>query len=370
MPAFESAPQYEHGLPDSLGVLLVNLGTPDAATPAAVRRYLGEFLSDPRVIEVPPLIWWPILHGYILRTRPAKSAKAYQKIWTDRGSPLLLHSQDIAESVQEKLAARLSGAINVELGMVYGNPTIESALQKLHDQYVRRIVVLPLYPQYSGTTTASVFEKVTGLLSRRRWVPELHFINHYHDAAGYIAALAASVRDYWDMNGRGEQLLMSFHGVPKRTLINGDPYHCQCQKTARLVAAALDLDDNDWQISFQSRVGREEWLRPYTDDALRSLGRDNIAKVDVLCPGFAADCLETLEEIALQNAELFAQSGGGELRYIPALNARDDHISFLSRLIEKNVSGWPEASPDWSLSEAAQKMEKSLQRARDMGAES
>jgi ferrochelatase len=368
MPAFESAPQYEHGLPDSLGVLLVNLGTPDAATPAAVRTYLSEFLSDPRVIEVPPLIWWPILHGYILRTRPAKSAKAYQKIWTDRGSPLLLHSMDIAESVQDKLTAHLAGAVNVELGMVYGNPTIESALQKMHDQCVRRIVVLPLYPQYSGTTTASVFDNVTRALSKRRWIPELRFINHYHDAAGYVSALAASVRDHWDINGRGDQLLMSFHGVPKRTLVNGDPYHCQCQKTARLVAEALELDDSEWQLSFQSRVGREEWLRPYTDDALKSLGRNKTGKVDVVCPGFAADCLETLEEIALQNARLFTQSGGGELSYVPALNARDDHVSFLSRLIEKNVSGWPEASPDWSLSEATRKLEKSLQRARDMGA--
>ncbi len=369
MPPFESAPQYEHGIPDSLGVLLVNLGTPDAATPAAVRRYLGQFLSDPRVIEVPPLIWWPILHGYILRTRPAKSAKAYQKIWTDRGSPLLLHSMDIAQSVQEKLGSRLAGAVNVELGMVYGNPTIESALQKMHNQCVRRIIVLPLYPQYSGTTTASVFDNVTRTLSQRRWIPELRFVNHYHDAAGYISALAASIRDYWDINGRGDQLLMSFHGVPKRTLIDGDPYHCQCQKTARLVAEALELDDGDWQLSVQSRDGREEWLRPYTDDTLKSLGRDKVSRIDVVCPGFAADCLETLEEIAMQNAGLFTRSGGGELYYIPALNARDDHVAFLSRLIEKNISGWPEASSDWSLSESARKMEKSLQRARAMGAE-
>ena len=369
MSAFESAPQYEHGLPDSLGVLLVNLGTPDAATPAAVRSYLNEFLSDPRVIEIPRFIWWLMLHGYILRTRPAKSALAYQKIWTERGSPLLLHSMHIAESVQEQLNARLSGAVNVELGMVYGNPTIQSALQKMYEQCVRRIVVLPLYPQYSGTTTASVFDNVTKALSQRRWIPELRFINHYHDAAGYISALAASVRDYWDINGRGDQLLMSFHGVPKRTLLNGDPYHCQCQKTARLVAEALELDEQDWQISFQSRVGREEWLRPYTDDTLKVMGRNKTARVDVVCPGFAADCLETLEEIAIQNAEIFARVGGGELRYVPALNARDDHVAFLSRLIEKNIAGWPEASPDWSLSEATRKMEKSLQRARDMGAE-
>ena len=228
MPRYDSTPQYEHGLPESLGVLLVNLGTPDEATPDAVRRFLSEFLSDPRVVELPRLIWLPILHGYILRTRPARSAAAYQKIWADQGSPLLLHTMDIASSVQEQLSVRLAGAVNVEVGMSYGNPSIVDALQKMYAQCVRRVVVLPLYPQYSGTTTASVFDAVTREMSRRRWVPELRFINHYHDATGYIAALASSVRDFWDLQGRGERLLMSFHGVPERTLNDGDPYHCQC----------------------------------------------------------------------------------------------------------------------------------------------
>lgn len=367
MPQYKSAPHYEHGLPESLGILLVNLGTPDEPTPVAVRRYLGEFLSDPRVVELPRLIWLAILHGYILRTRPAKSAAAYQKIWTDQGSPLLLHSKDIAAAMQEKLSARLSGSVNVELGMSYGNPSIPAALEKLHDQYVRRIVVLPLYPQYSGTTTASVFDAVTRELSRRRWVPELRFINHYHDATGYISALAASVRDFWDIQGRGDRLLMSFHGVPERTLTSGDPYHCQCQKTGRLLAEALELNDDQWQLTFQSRVGREPWLRPYTDETLEQWGHKKVGNIDVICPGFAADCLETLEEIQMQNAELFASSGGGELRYIPSLNARDDHVAFLSRTIEKHVAGWPEASTDWSLSETARQLEKSLQRAREMG---
>ena len=368
MPPFDSSPQYEHGLPESLGVLLVNLGTPDEPTPAAVRRYLRQFLSDPRVVEFPRLLWLPVLHGYVLRTRPAVAAEAYQKIWTEQGSPLLLHSIDIADAIQEKLSARLSGAVNVELAMSYGKPSIESALQKMFKQCVRRIVVLPLYPQYSGTTTASVFDAVTAALSKRRWVPELRFISHYHDAAGYISALVTSIRDFWDLHGRGDRLLISFHGLPKRTLIDGDPYHCQCQKTARLVAAELELDDDNWQVAFQSRLGREEWLRPYTDETLKKWGRDSLGKVDVICPGFAADCLETLEEIAMRYAASFADAGG-ELRYIPALNARDDHIAFLSRTIEKNVAGWPEASPDWSVSEAARQMEKSLQRAREMGAE-
>jgi len=369
MPPFDASPQYEHGLPESLGVLLVNLGTPDEPTPAAVRRYLRQFLSDPRVVEFPRLLWLAVLHAYVLRTRPKASAAAYRKVWTEQGSPLLLHSVDIADAVQEKLSVRLSGAVNVELGMSYGNPSIEAALQKMFKQCVRRIVVLPLYPQYSGTTTASVFDAVTTALSNRRWIPELRFVNHYHDAAGYVSALVSSIRDFWDMQGRGDRLLMSFHGLPKRTLAKGDPYHCQCQKTARLVAAELELDDDQWQISFQSRVGREEWLRPYTDDTLVRWGREHVGKVDVICPGFAADCLETLEEIAMTDAASFARAGGGEMRYIPALNARDDHIAFLSRTIEKNVAGWPEASPDWSVSEAARQMEKSLQRARDMGAE-
>jgi ferrochelatase len=369
MPHFNATPEYEHGLPESLGILVVNLGTPDAPTPAAVRRYLAEFLADPRVVEVPRFIWLPILHGYILRTRPARSAEAYEKIWTEQGSPLLLHTRDIAAGIQQKLSARLSGAVNVEVGMTYGSPSIADALQKLHDQYARRIVVLPLYPQYSGTTTGTVFDCVTRALSGRRWVPELRFTNHYHDAAGYISALAASVRDHWDMHGRGERLLMSFHGVPRSTLELGDPYHCQCQKTARLLAEALELEEKEWQISFQSRVGRQEWLKPYTDETLESWGRERAGLIDVVCPGFSADCLETLEEIAMQNAELFRASGGGDLRYVPALNAREDHVSFLSRLVEKNVGGWPEADPDWNLSETSRRLEKSRERAKAMGAE-
>lgn len=368
MPLFDASPNYEHGLPESLGVLLVNLGTPAEPTTEAVRKYLSEFLSDPRVVEYPRLVWWLILHGYILRTRPARSAAAYREIWTEQGSPILLHTADIAAGIQDKLAARLSGAIHVEVGMTYGQPSIQDALAKMYSQCVRRIIVLPLYPQYSGTTTASVFDAVAGALSRRRWIPELRFINHYHDAAGYISALAASIRDHWDMHGRGERLLMSFHGVPKRTLLAGDPYHCQCQKTARLVAEALDLDNNEWLVSFQSRVGREEWLTPYTDDTLRAWGRERAGLVDVVCPGFAADCLETLEEVELQSAKLFKNSGGGDLRYIPALNARDEHVSFLSRTIERSVTGWPESNPDWSHSEASRQLEKSLQRAKEMGA--
>lgn len=368
MPLPDPLPSFEHGLPESLGVLLVNLGTPEEPSTNAVRRYLRDFLSDPRVVDYPRWLWWLMLHGFILRFRPARSAAQYRKIWTEQGSPLLLHSRDIAEGVQEKLSARLSGAVNVELAMSYGKPSIDDALRKLFAQCARRIIVLPLYPQYANSTTGSVFAAVTQALAKRRWIPELRFINHYHDAAGYVSALAASIRDYWDLHGRGDRLLFSFHGLPERMRAHGDPYHCQCQKTARLVAQALELDDHDWLVSFQSRVGREPWLTPYTDKTVRILGAEKLGKLDVICPGFAADCLETLEEIEMQNGGFFHRAGGGQLRYIQALNARDDHVAFLSQTIEKSVGGWPERSTDWNVSEAARKMEKSLQRAQAMGA--
>lgn len=369
MPRYESSPPFEHGLPDALGVLLVNLGTPAAPTTSAVRRYLGEFLADPRVVELSRPLWRLILHGYILRVRPARSAAAYRKIWTEQGSPLLLFSRDIAAALADTLSARLSGAVHVELAMSYGQPSIDSALRNLYRQCVRRIVLLPMYPQYSSTTTGSVFTAVNRALCRRRWIPELRFVNHYHDAAGYVSTLAASVRDFHDREGRGRRLLFSFHGLPKRMLDAGDPYHCQCRKTARLVADALELGADDWAVSFQSRIGREEWLRPYTDELLEEWGREGMGDIDVICPGFPADCLETLEEIAMQNTERYRAAGGGRLRYVPALNARDDHIAFLSRLVEKNIGGWPESSPDWSLAEAANTMDRSLRRARAMGAE-
>jgi len=369
MPTFQSSPPYEHGSPESLGVLLVNLGTPDEPTPAAVRRYLRQFLSDPRVVEIPRAVWLPILYGFILPFRPSRAAHAYRKIWTDDGSPLLLISEDIARSLQDKLTQRFAGPVHAALGMSYGSPSIPAALDQLHAEGARRIVVLPLYPQYSGTTTASVFDATTAALGARRWVPELRFINSYHDAPGYVAALAASVTDYWQQNGRGHKLLLSFHGLPRHTLDAGDPYHCQCLKTARLLAASLELQDDDWQIAFQSRLGRGEWLQPYADATIAGLGRNGLERLDVLCPGFAADCLETLEETAMQNRDIFRTAGGGDLHYIPALNARDDHVAFLARLVEKHAGGWPESSPDWSESEAARQRDRSRERALAAGAQ-
>jgi len=328
----------------SLGVLVVNLGTPDEPTAAAVRRYLNEFLSDPRVVEAPRWLWWLALHGYILRVRPARSAAAYRKIWTKDGSPLLVYTRQLANDIQVALdrqssSSQSSASAIVLPAMSYGSPSIESAVQDILSEGADRIIVLPLYPQYSSSTTGSVFEAVTRALSKRRRIPEFHFIDHYHDSPGYVAALAASVREAWNINGRGDRLLFSFHGLPRSMVENGDPYYRQCLETGRQLAETLGLaGEDEWKISFQSRVGREEWLRPYTDEVLQEWGEQRMGKIDVICPGFAVDCLETLEEIAMQNAERFAAAGGGELRYIPALNDRDDHVSLLSGLIMTHAS--------------------------------
>ena len=341
MPTYESTPAFEHGAAESIGILLVNLGTPEEPTAPAVRRFLKQFLSDPRVIEYPRWLWWLILNGVILTIRPSRSAAAYRKIWTAEGSPLMLFSKEIAAGMQKELERRMPDSINVELAMSYGDPSLNDAVDRLLAKGARRLLVLPMYPQYSGTTTASVIDAVARKLNRLRWVPETRFINQYHDEPGYIAALAASIREFWKQNGRGTKLMFSFHGVPKQTLLNGDPYHCQCQKTARLVAEALELGDDEWLLSFQSRVGREEWLNPYTDETIAKLGKEGMDRLDVVCPGFSTDCLETLEEIAMQNAELFVESGGKTLHYIPALNAREDHVGFLADLVEKHLGGWP-----------------------------
>jgi len=338
MPTYQPTPELERGSSDSTGILLVNLGTPDAPTTAAVRRFLKQFLSDPRVIEYPRLLWWLILNGVILRIRPSRSAAAYREIWTEDGSPLLLHSRNLVDGVRARLATRAD--CHVELGMTYGEPSIASAIDKLQSAGARRLLVLPLYPQYSGTTTASVFDAVSNKLQTMRWIPETRFINQYHDADGYIRALASSIREYWQENERGDHLLLSFHGVPKYTLDGGDPYLCQCQETGRLVAEALELDEGEWTLSFQSRVGREEWLQPYTDATVADLGNSGVGRLDVACPGFSADCLETLEEIAMQNAGFFTAAGGESLHYVPALNARDDHVDFLTTLVESHIEGW------------------------------
>jgi len=324
---------FRHGTSLGLGVLLINLGTPDAPTVPAVRRYLAEFLSDPRVIELPRTLWWPILHGIILRLRPRQSVRSYRGLWTEQGSPLLVIARRQAATLQERLDRHLPVPVRVALGMRYGNPSIASALADLRDANARRILVLPLYPQYSATTTASGFDAVTAELSTWRWLPELHFVNQYHDEPGYIAALAQSIRAYWAEQGEPDRLLFSFHGIPRTYLLRGDPYGCQCRKTAHLTAEALALAPQHWQIAFQSRVGRKEWLQPYTEETLIAWGREGVKKVHVVCPGFAADCLETLEEIAVTNRDRFLAAGGKEFGYIPALNDRAEHLELLTALV-------------------------------------
>ena len=344
MPRFIGDPITESAASGTLGVLLVNLGTPDAPTPGAVRRYLKQFLGDPRVIELPRALWWLILNGVILNVRPRKSAAAYRRVWTEEGSPLLLISQKQAQALQRELSSRFGEGIRLALGMTYGNPSIFSALESLRAQEVRRLLVLPLYPQYSGSSTGSVFDEVTRVLQRWRWVPSIRFVNDYYDAPGYISALADSVREFWSENTGKGHLLLSFHGIPKRYVAQGDPYLSQCHVTGRLLAEKLELDEKDWSLSFQSRVGAEEWLKPYTDETLTEWGQSGPKRVDVLCPGFAADCLETLEEIAMENRETFVEAGGESLRYIPALNERPQHIQFMADLVAHHCQGWPEVS--------------------------
>jgi protoporphyrin/coproporphyrin ferrochelatase len=334
---------FEHGSASRVGVLLVNLGTPEAPTPAAVRRFLAEFLADPRVIEAPRWLWWLILHGVILRIRPRKSAHAYRQIWTPAGSPLLLHSTALTDAVRNMMPESLPQA-RVELGMSYGSPSIADALLRLQKAGSRRLLVLPLYPQYSGTTTGSVFDRVTARLRRWRWIPELRFIGSYHDEQAWVDAVATSIRDHWRTRER-THLLFSFHGIPQRYLLAGDPYHCQCLKSARLIAERLALGPDDWSVSFQSQVGREQWLQPYTDVTLLRYAREGRKRVTVVCPGFATDCLETLEEIAIRNRAAFLAGGGEHFDYIPALNSRPAHAALLAGLITRHAGGWPDDAP-------------------------
>jgi len=365
---YDGESDYHHGSPETLGVLVTNLGTPDAPTPKALRRYLKEFLWDPRVVEIPRPIWWLILNGIILNLRPKRSAKLYQHVWTEEGSPLLAIGRRQTDGLASRLAERLPGPVKVELAMRYGQPSIESGLMRLREAGARRILVLPLYPQYSGSTGGSTFDRVFQVLGRWRWVPSLRFVSDYHSDAGYLDALAASVRAYWEQNGRGEKLLMSFHGVPKRYLLAGDPYHCQCHATGRMLAERLGLQEGEWVVTFQSRFGKAEWLKPYTDMTVKALGEEKLARLDVVCPGFSADCLETIEEIAGENREIFEEAGGGEFHYIPALNDNPDHLDALADLVARNVQGWPEAETGNEASVRQAAAEASRARALAMGA--
>jgi ferrochelatase len=343
---YQTEPEFNHGTPEKTGILLVNLGTPDAPTTPAVRRYLREFLGDPRVVEIPRAVWWLILNGIILNVRPKKSAAKYASIWMAEGSPLRVYTEQQTMKLRGLLAQKSSAPIVVEYAMRYGSPSIASALGKLKAQNCQRILVVPMYPQYAASTTATVTDIVYRELQGMRNTPALRTIKHFHDHPGYIAALAANIQAYWQQHGRPEKLVMSFHGLPRYTLDKGDPYHCECHKTGRLLAEALQLTPEQYTVSFQSRFGKTEWLQPYTTATLKALGAQKTSRVDVACPGFVADCLETLEEIAQEGKEDFQHAGGGEYHYIPCLNGRDDWIAALSDLTLENLHGWLVVEPD------------------------
>lgn len=338
-------PPFSHGTQPRIGVLLIQLGTPDAPTPAAVRAYLREFLSDPRVIEIPRLLWWPILHGFVLATRPKASARRYAQIWTGEGSPLKVHTERQTALLRGHLSERAQHLpLVVDYAMRYGQPSIAGRLREMQAQRCDRVLLLPLYPQYSAGTTATALDAAFRCLQGLRNPPAVRTVKHFHDHRGYIAALAQSVRDYWLRNRRPDVLVMSFHGVPRRILDRGDPYHCECQKTARLLAEELGLGPEQYRVAFQSRFGRTQWLKPYTADVLAELGGRNTGRVDVLCPGFVADCLETLEEIAIEGKAAFLGAGGRDYHFIACLNERSDWIQALADIVVANLLGWTDPS--------------------------
>jgi protoporphyrin/coproporphyrin ferrochelatase len=366
MPRYQPEPPYTHGTTAKTGILLVNLGTPDEPTARAVRRYLQQFLSDPRVIEIPQALWWPILNGVILNVRPAKSAVKYAAIWTSEGSPLRVHTERQAALLRGYLGERGIGPFALEYAMRYGSPSIAASVAKLKAQFCDRILLFPLYPQYACSTTASSQDEFFRALRSYRSTPAVRTIRDYHDHPSYIAALAQNVLAYWSSNGRPDTLVLSFHGVPRRTLSEGDPYHCECQKTGRLLGEALGLAQDAYSVAFQSRFGRAEWLRPYTAATLETLARQGKGRVDVMCPGFPADCIETLEEIAIEGKSAFMQAGGREFHYIPCLNERAEWISAMADIALENLQGW--VLPATGLTHSRQETELSRARALALGA--
>ena len=362
MARFPSEPSFHHGTPARIGVLLVNLGSPEAPTPRAVRPYLRQFLSDPHVVEIPRPVWWLILNLFVLPFRPRASAERYAQVWMNDGAPLKVHTERQATLLRGYLGDRVKHPMIVDYAMRYGKPSIPDKLRELRAHHCDRILIVPLYPQYSASTTGTVFAQAFDTIGRMRNVPALRTVRHFHDHSGYINAIAQSVRDYWMKNGRPDKLLISFHGVPRYTLDRGDPYHCECQKTGRLLAEALHLKDEQYRITFQSRFGRAEWLTPYTAEVIAELGRQKAGRVDVVCPGFVADCLETLEEIAIEGKTIYLQAGGRELHHIPCLNERDDWIQALTDLVMKQLLGW-------TASVSSEALEDSRLRAMAMGAE-
>ena len=363
-----SAQSFRHGMPARTAVLLVQLGTPEAPTAPALRRYLAQFLSDPRVVELPRLLWQPILRGPILALRPAKSAAKYASIWAPEGSPLRVNTERQAAGLRALLAER-GHDVEVVVAMRYGEPSVPAVLRALREKNLQRLLVLPLYPQYAGSTVATAFDAVYAELSGWREEPELRTIKHFHDDAGYIDALAEEIGARWRQSGVPERFIMSFHGVPRRTLDRGDPYHCECQKTGRLLAQRLGLADGQWLVTFQSRFGRAEWLQPYTAPTLVQLARQGVRRVDVACPGFVADCLETLEEIGQEVRDEFLAAGGTQFNYLACLNDSPAFIDALGTLVERHLSGWPtrRETPDEAGAHHAQ-LDFQRERAVSMGA--
>jgi len=326
----------------AIGVLLANVGTPAAPTPKALRRYLRQFLSDQRIAELPRWKWLPILYLFVLTTRPRRVAKLYRSIWTDDGSPLLAIGRRQAAGIEQRLNRARSGSepvFHVTLGMRYGEPSIPSALAELRQRGCGRILFFPLFPQYSAATTASAIDVLAAELRRWRWVPEVRTINHYHDDPGFLRSLAASIRETW-RNGEPERLVLSYHGVPQRYIENGDPYQRQCFETTRLLVRELGIDEDRVVSTFQSQFGRELWIGPKTDALMRELPAAGQTSIDVACPGFSADCIETLEEIEVENRGYFEEAGGKAFRYIPCLNDRADHLDALTDLVLRNTREW------------------------------
>lgn len=349
-------PAYQHGSMKRIGVLLINLGTPDAPTAKALRPYLKQFLSEPRIIELPRWLWWFVLNGIILNTRPRKSAEKYAQIWMPEGSPLKVHTERQTELLLQLLEERIKPAPVVEYAMMIGTPSIAEKLQRMKERGCDRILVLPLFPQYSASSSGCAMDGVFSELRRMRNIPAVRTVKHYHDDAGYIEALAQNVREYWDKHGQPDKLIMSFHGVPRKTLDLGDPYHCECQKTGRLLAEALALTSDQYQVCFQSRFGFSEWLGPYTSKTLKELGRQKLKRVDVVCPGFVADCLETLEEIAIEGKAAFIEAGGEDFHYIPCLNEHPDWIQVLGDITHRHLAGWLEQQVSEEAAELSRKL--------------
>jgi ferrochelatase len=359
--AYLKEPVHRHGEEEKTGILLVNLGTPDAPTAKALRPYLKQFLGDKRVVEIPRALWWLILNGIILNVRPKKSAAKYASIWLATGSPLRVYTEKQAILLKSYLGERTSSSFFVDFAMSYGKPSIPDALQRMREMNCQRILIVPMFPQYAASATGPVFDQAYSEMQKMRNLPALRTIKHFHDHPGYIRALAANINAHWTMHGRPDKLVMSFHGVPQYAREKGDPYPCECHKTGRLLAQELGLKQDQYIVSFQSRFGRAEWVKPYTTATLKELGRQKTNRVDVVCPGFVSDCLETLEEIAMEGRKDFMEAGGGEYHYIPCLNDNEKWIAALTDLVFENLQGWlPEKNPA--------ELEQSRLRALAMGA--